>query len=182
VNVWKNQPANAALNVRDYFTPGGNDIPAPYWFAKVRLDQDQAPPPAKLTNMLFDPANPMTGALGLNQLDFINPRVFGAAHQANDAAPNCDLRGVPMGGAPQVSAITTAAIGIPVILVSTNGGSGSVTFDDNGVALPGCVDRPSLGGAASCVTTFATAGEHSITAAYSGDPTHTGSTISDAWP
>ncbi|PTR32238.1 hypothetical protein C8K36_1011290 [Rhodococcus sp. OK519] len=100
VNVWKNQPANAALNVRDYSTADGQDILAPYWFAKVSLDEDQASPPAKLTNMLFDPANPVTGTLGINQLDFINPRVFGAAHQANDAAPGCDLHGMPHGPSP----------------------------------------------------------------------------------
>lgn len=181
VNVWKNQPANAALNVRDYFTPEGNDIPAPYWFAKVSLDEDQAPPPAALTNMLFDPANPVSGTLGINQLDFISPRVFGAIHQANDTAPGCDLHGIPQARRVQVSALTTAAAGVPVILVSTNGsGGGTVTFDDSGQVLPGCADRPSLGGGASCVTTFATAGEHPITAAYTGDPSHAASTITDA--
>ncbi|MDI9917310.1 hypothetical protein [Rhodococcus sp. IEGM 1379] len=100
VHVWKNQPANAALNVRDYFTAEGSDIPAPYWFAKASLDEDRASPPASLTNMLFDPANPATGTLGINQQDFINPRIFGAAHQANDAAPRCDLRGVPQSPSP----------------------------------------------------------------------------------
>lgn len=87
--------------------------------------------------MLFDPANPVTGALGLNQLDFISPRAFGAAHQANDTAPRCDLLGIPQGRRAQISALTTAAIGVPVILISTNGGGGgTVTFDDNGAVLP----------------------------------------------
>jgi len=44
-------------------------------------------PPVSLANLLLDPANPRTGMLGLNKVDFMSPRVFGPIHNVNDTAP-----------------------------------------------------------------------------------------------
>jgi hypothetical protein len=48
---------------------------------------------------------------------------------------------------------------------------GTVTFDDNGTAITGCIALPfsSTNGQAKCHVTYASTGSHSITASYSGD-------------
>ena len=59
--------------------------------------------------------------------------------------------------------------------------SGSVAFTDGGVPIPGCGAvgvSPASGGAASCATSFAAAGNHTILATYSGDPYYMASTSS----
>jgi hypothetical protein len=59
--------------------------------------------------------------------------------------------------------------------VSSSGGTptGTVSFSDNGVALPGCSSRALSGGSANCnvmpSTVLGSLGTHTITAAYSGD-------------
>ena len=65
--------------------------------------------------------------------------------------------------------------GVPVNLVATVAGdppTGTVSFSDNGVALP-CSPVTLIAGTtsstATCMATFTTAGAHSITASYSGD-------------
>jgi len=65
--------------------------------------------------------------------------------------------------------------GVPVNLVATVAGdppTGTVSFSDNGVALP-CSPVTLIAGTtsstATCTATFTTAGAHSITASYSGD-------------
>lgn len=92
VNVWADQPANAALfDPRDYITGDGRSIPAPYWFARGSVMGSNLTPSASLTTMLFAPANAQRGTLGLNLFAFLSPRVFGSIHQANDAAYKCNL-------------------------------------------------------------------------------------------
>jgi len=61
--------------------------------------------------------------------------------------------------------------------VSTAGGGGSVAFDDGGASVVGCEARSlNSGGQATCQVTYAATGSHAITAAYSGDAAHDGST------
>jgi hypothetical protein len=92
VNVWENQPADAALfDPRDYITSDGRSIPAPYWFAKASVMGKDLTPSPQLTSMLFSPTNPERGTLGLNLYAFLSPRVFGSIHQANDGAFKCNL-------------------------------------------------------------------------------------------
>jgi len=64
-------------------------------------------------------------------------------------------------------------VGVAAVVLTAGIGPGSATgtvaFRDGGVAVPGCAAMPVSGGQAQCVTTFATAGAHPITTAYSGD-------------
>jgi hypothetical protein len=57
--------------------------------------------------------------------------------------------------------------------------SGSVQFLDNGTPIPDCAGQGTVvSELASCVLSYSAAGSHSITAAYSGDGSFTGSTSS----
>jgi len=57
--------------------------------------------------------------------------------------------------------------------------TGSITFEDAGTAIAGCADQTVSFGSATCtVAGYATAGEHAITATYSGDSNYIGSTSS----
>ena len=53
--------------------------------------------------------------------------------------------------------------------------TGTVTFYDNGVAIPTCTSVPLVGGVATCTVTLG-AGTHVISAVYSGDANFNGST------
>jgi hypothetical protein len=58
-------------------------------------------------------------------------------------------------------------------------GGGTVAFSDNGAAIAGCgAVTVSSTGTATCPVTYATAGTHTITAAYSGDATFAASSDS----
>lgn len=63
------------------FRADGSSWSPNYYFSKLGY---QDAPTASLANLLFDPANPRTGTLGINQLDFISPRVFGPLDNIND--------------------------------------------------------------------------------------------------
>jgi hypothetical protein len=52
---------------------------------------------------------------------------------------------------------------------STGTPTGSVSFDDGGSPLTACTDQELSGGIATCVTTFASASTHPLTAVYAGD-------------
>jgi LPXTG-site transpeptidase (sortase) family protein len=54
--------------------------------------------------------------------------------------------------------------------------TGTVTFQDPGVDIPGCVNVPLVAGTATCTTTFAGPGSFAVTAIYSGDADFLGST------
>jgi hypothetical protein len=100
--------------------------------------------------------------------------------------------GLAVGDSMQV--FTTAAIGAsagssavnaPVTLTATMVPSeefnawpltGTVAFTRDGVVIPGCEARPVAGGAASCQTSFASAGTIALAAAYTGDWLFFGST------
>ena len=78
------------------------------------------------------------------------------------------------------SSANPSAAGAPVIYTATvspapNGNS--VSFSDNGVAPPGCgaVAVSTSTGQASCSVSYASAGSHTVTAAYSGDATFSAS-------
>src|SRR4030081_4040633 len=47
--------------------------------------------------------------------------------------------------------------------------TGTVTFQDAGVNIVGCVARPLAAGTATCVTAGLSVGAHSVTGIYSGD-------------
>ena len=48
--------------------------------------------------------------------------------------------------------------------------TGTVTFQDGGVDIAGCVNQAVVGGTATCGVTYPGVGSHSITAIYNGDP------------
>jgi hypothetical protein len=66
----------------------------------------------------------------------------------------------------------------PVTIIATLTGSvgttpaGTVTFNDNGTAILGCIALPLSGGAAQCTTASLAIGGHIITVTYSGDATY----------
>lgn len=64
------------------------------------------------------------------------------------------------GQAIMLSATLTGGFGTP---------SGTVTFNDNGVAIDSCSSLTLLGGAAQCTTASPAVGTHSITVTYGGD-------------
>lgn len=99
---------------------------------------------------------------------------------------------LPASAAPPIKAVTTTAVGASpnagvgvagVLLyasVAPNTAGGTVAFTDGTTVVPGCAARPvnadsASFGYASCVTTFATPGTHTITVTYAGDATHIGS-------
>jgi hypothetical protein len=70
----------------------------------------------------------------------------------------------------------------PVTMIATLTGSvgttptGTVTFNDNGTAILGCIALPLSGGAAQCTTASLAIGGHIITVTYSGDATYPATT------
>jgi len=78
-----------------------------------------------------------------------------------------------------VGATPNAGVGVAgVVLFATvapNTAGGTVAFTDGTTPITGCDSKAVNGGVALCVTTFTTAGTHTITAAYSGDSGHTAS-------
>jgi hypothetical protein len=54
--------------------------------------------------------------------------------------------------------------------------TGTVTFRDGGVNIPGCINVSVSSGQATCATAALTLGAHTITAVYSGDINYSGST------
>jgi len=79
-----------------------------------------------------------------------------------------------------VGATPNAGVGVAGVLlyavIDPNTVNGTVALTDNGSPITDCTTRPVSAGFATCVTTFATAGIHTLTATYTGDPTHPGST------
>jgi aerobic-type carbon monoxide dehydrogenase small subunit (CoxS/CutS family) len=72
------------------------------------------------------------------------------------------------------STLNPSAAGQPVTFTATLTGSagtpsGTVTFNDNGAAIPGCALLALSAGAAQCATASLAVGAHSITVTYSGD-------------
>jgi hypothetical protein len=53
--------------------------------------------------------------------------------------------------------------------------TGTVTFQDDGTTIPGCVTQPLHEGQATCAVTYDSVSAHAITAEYSGDGRDSGS-------
>ena len=62
--------------------------------------------------------------------------------------------------------------------VSPAPGGGTVAFQDNGTPIGGCGAQSLASGTATCTTAALGTGPHTLTAVYTGDPTHFGSTSS----
>jgi len=70
------------------------------------------------------------------------------------------------------ASVLNAAVGVPgfaFAAVAPAAASGTVSFSDGATPLAGCSARPLVAGSATCVTGFASAGVHTITATYDGD-------------
>jgi len=63
----------------------------------------------------------------------------------------------------------TLIAAVSVVAPSTGAPTGSVSFDDGGSPLTACTSQELSGGIATCVTTFASASTHALTAVYAGD-------------
>jgi hypothetical protein len=63
-----------------------------------------------------------------------------------------------------------------VVVTPPTAPTGTVTFIDDGVNIPGCVNVPLTGTTAQCTTSSLPVGTHAITAQYSGDGNYNGST------
>ncbi len=118
------------------------------------------------------------GGLGLWQS--WHYRVLAVDAAGNAGAPS-DVVAATTGIIPAFATTTTVgapaspAVGAAIPLfaaVAPNLVWGAVAFFDGDNPIPGCAARPVVFGYAACVTSFATAGPHPITATYSGDPIH----------
>jgi hypothetical protein len=82
------------------------------------------------------------------------------------------------------SSANPSMVGQPVIYtakVSPAAASGMVLFDEAGTPIAGCTAQPVNSGTATCTTSgYTTAGEHAITATYSGDGNYRTSTSSSS--
>ena len=80
------------------------------------------------------------------------------------------------------SSANPATVGEPVTYTATIGAlaaTGTIEFEDGGAVIPGCADQAvSFGGATCTVAGYATTGEHTIAAIYSGDGSYLSSTSS----
>ncbi|MGZ4533498.1 MAG: Ig-like domain-containing protein, partial [Mycobacteriaceae bacterium] len=103
---------------------------------------------------------------------------FGLALPADAATPVKAVTTTAVGASPN------AGVGVAGVLlyasVTPNTAGGTVAFTDGTTVIPGCAARTvnadsASFGYASCVTTFATPGPHTITVTYAGDTTHLGS-------
>jgi len=73
------------------------------------------------------------------------------------------------------ASVLNAAVGVPGVAfaaVAPAAASGTVSFSDGATPLAGCSARPLVAGSATCVTGFASAGVHTITASYDGDSSY----------
>ena len=74
-----------------------------------------------------------------------------------------------------------SVVGQSVTFTATITGSsptGTADFADGANDIPGCSDQPLMGGQATCTTSGLSAGSHSITATYDGDPNNLSSSSS----
>ncbi|MEO9221898.1 MAG: Ig-like domain-containing protein [Mycobacteriaceae bacterium] len=102
---------------------------------------------------------------------------------ARPQGPACDIGAYELVVLPATAttlwATPNAAVGVAGVAlfatVTPSAAVGTVSFSDNGAVIGGCAARPVVSGAANCVTTFGTAGGHTISAAYSGDGAHAAS-------
>lgn len=180
VSPWGSQPANAQESFTEGFNGDGSRQTASYFFSRVGTDD--ASPSQALADKLFN--GPGSGGIGLNRLDFLSARVFGPVRLVNHRAPCDQLGGVSALPGVQVGATPNAGVGVAGTVlfatVTTDDPSGAVAFYDGTSPITGCGARRLLaGGVATCVTTFATAGPHEVTAVYgdgSGDDPLSGST------
>jgi hypothetical protein len=92
-NPWINQPASAQMHAVDSW--GTWPSTSLYFFSRSpQITEERANAPAQsIADLLFNPINPTTGSLGVNQLDFLSPHFFGAIHVANNRGSSCDLYG-----------------------------------------------------------------------------------------
>lgn len=127
-----------------------------------------------------DPADPQAYLPAYDSGDHLHPNDAGYQAMANAV----DIAALRQPSTTTLSASPNAGVGVAgVALFATikpTTAGGTVAFTDNTTPIPGCAAIPVTTGAANCVTTFTTGGPHTITATYTGDPTHTGSTTSTA--
>ncbi|MDQ2723060.1 MAG: Ig-like domain-containing protein, partial [Actinomycetota bacterium] len=88
-----------------------------------------------------------------------------------------------------VASSPNAGVGVDGVLlfakVGPDAATGTVAFADEGTPIAGCDARPvnaasASFGYATCVTSFATAGDHTVSVSYSGDGTYAPSSASTA--
>ncbi|MBI5641676.1 MAG: Ig-like domain repeat protein [Nitrospirae bacterium] len=112
--------------------------------------------------------------LGTNGCGFtINTDQRGITRPVNNS---CDIGSFEVGIATAVTALTSSVnpsvFGQAVDFTATVGGAsptGTVTFSDNGVDIPACINLPLVSGSAACASSGLSSGNHTITATYSGD-------------
>ena len=80
-----------------------------------------------------------------------------------------------------ISGTNPSVWGQPVVFTATitpvaPAPTGTVTFQDGGVNIAGCVNRPVAARVASCTTAALAVGSHTVTAVYSGNATYATST------
>ena len=86
---WANQPLNAQVSGTNNWSSAGAQSA---WFFLSKppdLERQNNAPTQEVGNLLFSPANPDTGTLGIDKTYFLSPRIFGTAHLIKNRTRNC---------------------------------------------------------------------------------------------
>jgi len=112
----------------------------------------------------------------------------GGSYLTGSVSPTDSLTVSPQSSSTNLDASSRVIVGIGTIFTATvttpSAGplepAGAVEFYDGDQPIGSCLSQPLMGGAATCMVTYRTAGAHAITARYVGDANFTGSSSSIA--
>ncbi len=91
LHPWSSEPAKAQFRTIEGWNPDGSPFRLIFFFSTSIFATSSPSPAQAVADLLFDPVNARTGALGLDRLQFLSPRVFGKLRYAIDTHYWCNL-------------------------------------------------------------------------------------------